>query len=175
MEGKYQELIKIASEADREELAILNGAVETTRKAYADQPTAANKKDWDAARGGLDAAVDRMWRQYFPEARRFENLMAVVKHLNDKGYKIKKSKAYQDRKKGRIAIQPDGTVLQKDVDRYAKTLERIADSRDAADTGQQTKLERENSLLETRNALPSCLKPTRWHSSRPIETRYLLR
>lgn len=153
MEAKYQELIKLASESDQEELKILSAAVEKTREAYTGLPTAGNKKDWDAAKNGLGDLVDLLWVKHFPGAERFDNLLAVLKYLQGKGYKVRKSKLYQDRKKGHISVQADGTVLKKDAERYAKTLNQLASSEAAADAVQHEKMSRESERLEKQVAL----------------------
>lgn len=148
MNAKHEELIKIASESDREELRILFEAEEKTRSAYSGQPTAANKKDWDAAKEGLESTVDRLWLKYHPEAECFDNLVAAVRYLQQKGFKIRKSKIYQDRKKGMISVRADGTVLKKEVDRYAKTLNKLASSEEAAEAVQHQKTSKEAERLE---------------------------
>jgi len=55
----------------------------------------------------------------------FKSLHQVLQHLKDAGYKIGKSKLYEDAKKGAIRINPDNTVLETEVRAYAGTLARV--------------------------------------------------
>ncbi|HEA67788.1 MAG TPA: hypothetical protein ENI07_13340 [Desulfobacterales bacterium] len=50
----------------------------------------------------------------------FANRQEALKQLERQGYKIKKSKLYKDAKDGLLKLQPDGKVLEKDLDRYAR-------------------------------------------------------
>jgi hypothetical protein len=78
----------------------------------------------------------------------FENLLAVMKHLQAQGYKIKKSKLYSDRKKKLIRVQPDGSVFKKDADAYAKTLPMLGDPLVGLEAAQKEKLELETERLK---------------------------
>ncbi len=55
----------------------------------------------------------------------FKSLHQVLQHLKDAGYKIGKSKLYEDAKKGAIRINPDSSVLETEVRAYAGTLGRM--------------------------------------------------
>ncbi len=54
----------------------------------------------------------------------FKSLHQVLKHLKDSGFKIGKTKLYEDAGKGAIRINPDGSVLETEVRAYAGTLPR---------------------------------------------------
>lgn len=54
----------------------------------------------------------------------FGSLHQVLQHLKSSGFKIGKSKLYEDAKKGAIRISPDGSVLETEVRAYAGTLQR---------------------------------------------------
>lgn len=56
----------------------------------------------------------------------FKSLHQVLQHLKDAGYKIGKSKLYEDAKKGAIRINSDNSVLETEVRAYAGTLSRVA-------------------------------------------------
>ena len=56
----------------------------------------------------------------------FKSLHQVLQHLKDAGYKIGKSKLYEDAKKGAIRINPDNSVLETEVRAYAGTLARVS-------------------------------------------------
>jgi hypothetical protein len=56
-----------------------------------------------------------------PEGQQFlPNRNAVVQYLKDHGYKIGKSKLYQDSDTGRLRTRADGSVLLSDVEIYVK-------------------------------------------------------
>jgi len=48
------------------------------------------------------------------------NLLAVVKYLRERGWKISKSPAYRHKEDGKIRPQTDGAFLISDVEKYAK-------------------------------------------------------
>lgn len=48
------------------------------------------------------------------------NRLEVMKHLRREGFKIGKSKLYKDSAAGLLKIQPDGSVLERDIDRYVR-------------------------------------------------------
>lgn len=52
----------------------------------------------------------------------FASLKEVLTHLEAEGKRIGKSKLYQDKSKGLLKAQPDGTFKRRDVDRYAASL-----------------------------------------------------
>lgn len=53
----------------------------------------------------------------------FKNRIEVFKHLQQRGYKISRSKLYKDADDGVLVVQEDKTIFQSDVERY------VADSR----------------------------------------------
>lgn len=55
----------------------------------------------------------------------FKSLLQVYQHLKNAGYKIGKSKLYEDAKKGAIRVNPDNSVLETEVRAYAGTLARV--------------------------------------------------
>ena len=55
----------------------------------------------------------------------FKSLLQVFQHLKTAGYKIGKSKLYEDAKKGSIRVNPDHSVLETEVRAYAGTLQRV--------------------------------------------------
>lgn len=54
----------------------------------------------------------------------FPSLLAACENLKQAGYKVCKSKMYNDKKKGTIRVNADGTVLETEVRAYAANLER---------------------------------------------------
>ncbi len=55
----------------------------------------------------------------------FKSLLQVFQHLKSAGFKIGKSKLYEDAQKGAIRTNPDGSVLETEVRAYAGTLGRV--------------------------------------------------
>jgi len=53
---------------------------------------------------------------------------AVEKYLATAGWRIGKSKLYQDKRKGLLRLQPDGTVSKADADAYAEEYLRPSDA-----------------------------------------------
>lgn len=49
-----------------------------------------------------------------------KNRLEVMKHLRREGFKIGKTKLYKDAGDGLLRIQSDGTVLERDIDRYVR-------------------------------------------------------
>jgi len=152
MTDKLQRLIETATDADKVELKILHNASVACLKAYNDEPTAAKKKDLDAARTGLDAAIARMWPVYFPEEDRFENAKEAIAYLLGKGYKIAKSKFYKDRGK-KFNVNIDGSINKRELLLYAKTLKYLGDPAAGLDKIQRKKVELETEKLAKQTEL----------------------
>jgi len=118
VENKIKQLLGKATDDEREDLALMQKAVEETRKAYQADYSAVKKRDWDAARDGLQEAVDRLSAKYFDAEPPFYNRKEVLLFLQGQGYDLKKTKLYDAAKKGLLNVQPDGTVLRSDVSDY---------------------------------------------------------
>ena len=145
---KLDRLLEIAGEADAEEIRVLRNACASCLKAYDVEATAANKRNLDAARGGLAEAVERMWPVYFPGDEKYRNLLEVLKYLKGQGYKIGKSKLYKDRSNKQIRVQADGAVRKKDADAYAKTLTLLGDPLKGLEALQNEKARLEKERLQ---------------------------
>lgn len=52
--------------------------------------------------------------------QKFENIAAVLNYLQAKGWKATKTSLYRHQAESKFLPQPDGTYLQKDIDKYAK-------------------------------------------------------
>lgn len=149
MDGdRIERLQAAAGVEDAEEIRVLRNAAADNLKLYESEATAARKRNLDAARVALDEAVERLWPKYFPEDARFKNLLETVKYLKGQGYKIGKSKIYQDRKNKQIRVQEDGSVLKRDADAYAKTLQLLGDPLRGLEAIQKRKAELEAQRLE---------------------------
>jgi len=62
-----------------------------------------------------------------------KNITSVVNWLVDQGYKIKKSKVYEDARTGLLRVQSDKSILHADLRLYAGTLKKEASPEDMAD------------------------------------------
>lgn len=145
---RITQLIEIASDVDNIELKIVHNATVSCLKAYNGEPTAARKRDLDSARAALDEAIERLWPKYFPEDSRFKNLLEAMKYLKGQGYKVGKSKIYQDRKNKQIRVREDGSVLKRDADAYSKTLQMLGDPLRGLEAIQKQKAELETKRLD---------------------------
>ena len=61
------QLLAVCSQSEAAELKVLHNAQIQCLKAYQKEPTAQRKKDWDAAKNGLDECISRLWYRYFGE------------------------------------------------------------------------------------------------------------
>lgn len=86
------------------------------------------------------------------EPEYFENLHAVVKYLEEKGYKIKKSQIYNHKTAGKIRPSRNGHYLLSDVEKYAVTHLRLADGTPPAGK-QLDKAQHDRAEAETREKI----------------------
>ncbi len=100
-----------------EEFEILTATKEMARQRMQGDPCKANIESYEAA--------SKLLAEYLTGRKEpsVENRLEAVKWLNRKGFKIKKSKLYNDVKKGRLAMAADGSILEKDLGRYSKGLQ----------------------------------------------------
>lgn len=134
MKNKLEEIFEKTTQQEKREVEILQNALSATIEGYSQDPTAANKRNWDAARMGLDKAIERLWHKYFHQKPAFPHLHAAVKYLQKEGYSVngkdvvKKSKVYSDKDKGLIRVRPDNRIFEAEVKAYAATyLKKIED------------------------------------------------
>ena len=98
------------------DIEVLIEAKETARQRVVDDPSDKNLAAYERAL----KLVDGRQGNGDPEEPAFANRQEALKQLERLGYKIKKSKLYKDAKDGLLKLQPDGKVLEKDLDRYAR-------------------------------------------------------
>jgi len=72
-----------------------------------------------------------------------ENLLAIVKYLQEKGYKIRKSAIYNHKAAGKIRPNKEGKYLLKDVEKYAQTYLESGAKAPPRDNLQEQKLQEE--------------------------------
>jgi hypothetical protein len=72
---------------------LYNGSLRAL-KAYQEQPTAANLKDWEAAEAALVRLVEEIEGRVYPSEPPLKNKLAAVACLQESGWKIKKTNLY---------------------------------------------------------------------------------
>lgn len=120
-------------------------------RTYTAEPTASTARDVEAAEGLLIRLVEEIERRLYPSEPPLKNILSACSALQADGWKIKKTKMYQDAKSGLLRVQPDGSVLRADLDSYVLRagLERTAeaDTGGKIERGQAEKLRLENDKL----------------------------
>lgn len=149
---KLEKLIEKVTEQEYVELYVLYGISNNNFVEYTKDGSAASGRKWEAAKEKLDRLVDQLWAKYFKSEPCFENIMAVIKHLKDSGYKVKKSKVYADAQKRLLQAEPDGRVTELAVRAYAAGLDKKSSIR-PEDIENRTveKLQQEITRLKTQN------------------------
>jgi hypothetical protein len=147
---KLKKLLETAGPQDQVKLKVLHNAVVKCIRDYQADSVSAKLKDWKSAEGALDAFIDTLWAEHFDGGQTLPNLLAVVDYLNGRGWKIKKSAAYQHHKEGKIRPQKNGAYRIADVEKYAATFLKRLDGARAAllDTIQQEKARAEMDKLK---------------------------
>lgn len=147
---KLKKLLETANAQDQIKLKILHNAVVKCIKDYQADSVSAKLKDWKSAEGALDAFIDTLWAEHLDEGPTLPNLLAVVDYLNGKGWKVRKSSAYQHHKDGKIRPQKNGAYRVTDVEKYAATfLKRMDGGKEgAADAYQSAKQAAETEKLK---------------------------
>ena len=97
---------------------VLTKAVAQTKKVYDGKPISANLKDWEAAKNALAEYRAKKQAEANPQDAPLNGILEVLDYLQRQGWKVGKSKLYEDQNK--IDKQKDGSILKKDADRYAK-------------------------------------------------------
>ncbi|MBW2342518.1 MAG: hypothetical protein JRF53_00635 [Deltaproteobacteria bacterium] len=165
MPDKFNRLIEVAEDADREELEIFQDTKDACEKAFKDDPAEAkaNKSNLDAARDALTECVARLWPVYFPEKqqapaeseKRFKTGEEMKECLARAGYPCGKSKLLAAKNKyQQMTVQEDSTVLESDLIAYAKKY--VAYRGDPAavmDMNQRRKVKGEADKIEKQNRL----------------------
>lgn len=149
---RVQKLIDVAGQHDKAELGTLHNAVIQCMQDYRSASTAANKKNWDAAKTGLQECLDRLLPMYFPEEAAadpevFDTQKAALAWLHNHFGKPYPSagKFSQDIRDGLCRQQDNKTILRKDLKKYAEI---IAHDKKAANIAADAAAEREKLELE---------------------------
>lgn len=104
-------------EAQGAEGEILADAVEKTAKAYQENPSVSNLREWNAAK----AAMEKFRRdQESGGAPRLKNLAEVSRWLIREGYKVQERTVRNHYKQHLFPAQPGGEFLLRDIEAYAQ-------------------------------------------------------
>ena len=147
---KLNKLLETASPEDQIKLKVLHNAVVNCIREYKGDSTSSKLKHWKSAEGALDAFIDALWAEHFNEEPTLPNLLVVVDYLSSRGWKIKKSAAYQHQKDGKLRPQKNGAYRISDVEKYATNFLKRLDGvkADELDAMQQEKLRAEVDKLK---------------------------
>lgn len=153
MEDRINQILTKCSETEKDEISILNAAFKENLDAYKKDRSANKLRDWREAKKALMETVDMLWAKYFEEAEPFKSRIDVVNFLQQEGFKIKKSKLYQDADKGFLKVQPDGTVRHSDVKDYILVagLKKVDDKSGKLTAEQLQKVKNEDRKLQLTN------------------------
>lgn len=138
---------------DQEEKA-LQEAVDQALAQARRAPTRANTSAYDRAKKELDE-FRRARQESLLQESILPNIPAVVEYLVAAGYRVGKTKAYDDRDAGLLRGQPDGTFRSQDVDEYAREFLKMADGSRSTERGslQEQKLREEISRIKHESEL----------------------
>jgi len=144
------ELLALAKKSAENDLPFLLASKEKARQAHKENPTAETMRLFNLAKTAYDAELSKVERGGIsgPVSESLGKLPAVEKYLSAAGWKVKKSKLYQDKKKGLLKMQPDGTVLKSDADAYAAVNLAPADAAPDADDQETLRLKREQLRMD---------------------------
>ena len=119
---EIQRLIEASTDEEKATLTTLYNAVVETMKVYQTNNSAGRLKDWQSAEEALRKKAAEIEQKYFGSeaSADFENRMAAIRFLQNLGYKIQKSKFYNDEKAGLVKVNPDGSVSESEVRAYAE-------------------------------------------------------
>lgn len=142
MSEKEENIGDIAKKLSDRHFQVLALALKTAQERVAEDPSAANISAMAAAKRAMDEA---MAAAQAPAAEMLPNTQAVVRYLQQRGYKVKKSKVYADARAGKL---PRGSCSVDDADRYAtrEDLPRLAE----VAAGELDRLARERGEAEYR-------------------------
>lgn len=152
-QDRLNQLLEAADQHDQIELKLLHNVVVSCMKDCQKEQSASKMKDWEASEKALAKKIELLWTKYFglPEGR-FKDIAAVLEYLGTSGWKVTQTSLYRHQKEGKFLPQPDGTYLQKDIDKYAKTFLKQKSTgkkvNEKTDELQRRKLEEELRILD---------------------------
>lgn len=127
-QDRIEKLKEIIAPDEHAELTVLCDAYGNTLNAYqADEQKSADKlKANRAAKAALVELVENLENRYLTGAKQFRSGMQALRYLQKNGWKIEKSKLYEDRNRGLIKFNTDKSVDEAAVLAYAaKYLDKV--------------------------------------------------
>ena len=158
--GEYpqdmQQVLNVCSPQEAEELKVLYAAQGQCLSTYQASPTAQHKKDYDAAREGYRDRLSELWRRYMQSEEYLKNRLEAVQWLRDQGYKVGKSKLYNDAASGKLKVCNDGSIRVSDLEDYVarqgmEPLRESTEPDEAAEDLQREKIKEELRKLQLQN------------------------
>jgi hypothetical protein len=147
------QLLKKCSPEDATRISMLWNASIRTLKTYTEAPSAVNLKNWEAAEGKLSRVVTDIQNAAKPNDAMYGNRLAAVAWFKPNGYKIRKSKFYQDCDAGLCAVESDGRVRESALTTYASLyLRKLAEKDGKISSLVDEKLRLECQILKQREA-----------------------
>ncbi|MBL3582608.1 hypothetical protein [Oleidesulfovibrio alaskensis] len=115
---REHDLLALVEKSAETDLPLLLKAKEAAKRLVNENPSAEHLR--------LLERVSKMLEGVMAAKQSFGSLKEVLEYLQEQGRKISKSKLYQDKSRGLLKAQADGTFRQRDVDRYAGALGLVA-------------------------------------------------
>jgi hypothetical protein len=144
------DVMAMAKRSADSDLAFLLKAKEEAKLRMKADPSPENINAFNKAKASLDAEMAKN-QQATVSGEVLGSILKVENYLTSAGWKIKKSKLYQDKKKGLLKMQPDGTVTKADADAYAAAYLAPADAAPDADDAETLRIKRETFQVELEN------------------------
>jgi len=111
-----KELLSLIQQSEATDLAVLIQAKETAKRNLLDENTTANIAAFQRA----GQALKDFQAQGKEDELKFKHRKEALVFLQREGYKIKQTKLYMDAKNGLLKMQPDGSITEKDLNRYIR-------------------------------------------------------
>jgi len=136
-------------------ILLFNGTA-TCAKAYQDEPSSVNRRNWEDSEAALKKFVAEISGGGPDEEERpLPNTAAVLEYLRAGDWRVTKTSLYRHQKEGKLSPRRDGLYTLRDVDKYARTwLKQKSTGKKIAEKieeMQRRKLELELSNLEEDN------------------------
>jgi hypothetical protein len=91
-------------------------------KAYQDEPSSVNRRNWEDSEEALSKFVEQIGAADGEEEDKpLRNIAAVLDYLRAGDWRVTKTSLYRHQKEGKIAPRRDGLYTLRDVDKYART------------------------------------------------------
>ena len=150
---KSTKLLEAAGEIDQDALTVLYDAWSEKFETYRSANSKANLAEWQAAEKALKAKADELAARYFdaPGTRVLADRLEAWRYLESEGYKVSRQTVYNAAKKGKLAVQADGSITESDALAYAaKYLKKVAGKNGKPDKLAEERAAEELALIRTK-------------------------